>query len=274
MPIKWFNASHRIQESILLCENLSDAHTLFLIARTAITAIRVYFPMAINKRNGGGSQLGKTLQSIASEERLCLCIVDSDRASPLSAVGNTARTVAPFTNTTHYPILQVYETPGRDLENTLHERYYSAHFQATGTVNQVTSLISHFTSIGDHKGKLFLDIEKGLRYRTFLDQASCRHAIQFWSIRFQSVCQAVAFQPDNLACYSLKTCSIPSHQGPCSCVVLHGNTADILAHFSAHYDGRSPSSLVTELTREELAEWIEIGLLVASWCCADQPQRS
>ena len=107
-PLQWFDASSRIRPVTLIGENLSDVEIFRIIGEVGTLLDGCgYLPMAFTASNGGGSTTGIVLDHLASQNHVCLCIVDSDRLSPTSDLGTTAKGVAKFKNPIDYPLVGV-----------------------------------------------------------------------------------------------------------------------------------------------------------------------
>src|SRR5580698_1101499 len=98
-PLRWFDITAKIQPVALLGENLSDVGVFIKIGEVGMLLKGYgYFPLVLSRAHGGGSTIGQVLEQLVSENRLCLCIVDSDRSCPNGALGATAQTITHFKN--------------------------------------------------------------------------------------------------------------------------------------------------------------------------------
>lgn len=93
LDVRWLDDSSRVQRAVMVTENLSDSELYSSLAAAFATARRWKVRIALDRRGGGGSTLAQTLDSLASERLACICIVDSDKISPASSLGETARHV-------------------------------------------------------------------------------------------------------------------------------------------------------------------------------------
>ena len=94
VPIVKYADTSLIQETIVLGENILDAEFYNIIAQVYLSRVGLRLPLRMEKQLGGGSTLYQAYSEIqASESRLCICIVDSDRDAPEGKLGTTAKKI-------------------------------------------------------------------------------------------------------------------------------------------------------------------------------------
>jgi hypothetical protein len=95
MPFHYFHDSALIQKTFFLTENLSDATFYRRVAKIylrwkKLKGIKIIFQPQL----GGGATTARTYQLIQDrQEHFCLCFLDSDKKSPNSPLGETAKAV-------------------------------------------------------------------------------------------------------------------------------------------------------------------------------------
>jgi hypothetical protein len=272
-PLRWFNASGKVQPTILLGENLSDVGVLDLIAKTAMAARKLqYMPLSHDRRSGGGSSTVQTLGSIIATNRQCICVVDSDRACPTAALGATALSLQAFKDPGQYPVVEILETGGRELENSLPDRFYQAVYGAHTPQSAMTDVLAHFTASGDHEARKHIDIGRGLVLRQMYTYTLGSPERIFWDARVASISTALGHPPNHFACVATSTCATAG-TGPCTCVVVQGNLQNILERFVEVHAVDPGHKLAGLLSQWERSEWLRLGLAIASWCCAEPRLR-
>lgn len=271
IPLDWFDESSKVQETILLGENLSDVKALLIIANVAITRMDLkYLPFRFDGRGGGGSTTGASIAQIAEQQQQCLCLVDSDRACPTGQIGDTARSVQQFKDPEMYPRIGIVETAGRDLENSLPLSFYRNQYSGQNQFAPLTNLLVGLANAGHHELILYLDIENGLTLRRHFQRPADSPERAYWETRIPILCNFL--QPPNPAfpCQLTKVCANPN---ACMCIVCPGNRSDVLAMFSKVYETTNPFTLSALLSTQEWEEWCRLGIEVASWCCAEKKLR-
>jgi hypothetical protein len=273
-PLRWFDASDKVQPTILLGENLSDVGVLDVIARTAMALKRLpYLPLKHDKRGGGGSSTGQTLASIVATGRQCICVVDSDRPCSNGVIGATASGIQVYKNVLQYPTVEVLETGGRDLENCLPDQFYQNEYGNHHQHSAMANALRLFATSGDDEARAHIDIEKGLTLRQVFACPSGTPERVFLDRCVNSVCTALGYPSNHFACVATSTCAT-ALTGSCTCVVVRGITRNILERFVELYATDMGYGLASLLSPSERAEWLRLGLAIASWCCAEPKLRA
>jgi hypothetical protein len=117
VPLRWL-ANHPLGLVELISEDLHDTNVLKGAAcdhleREGLRAFRIQ----LHQVPGGGINTGRTLMNAAVvDQRICVCVVDSDRTHPASNVGATAQACL---NISGDGVFEVVVTNGRSIENLL-----------------------------------------------------------------------------------------------------------------------------------------------------------
>lgn len=272
-PLRWFDHTAKIQPTALLCENLSDVDVYITIGTVGtVLCCLGYLPTIASRTHGGGSTIGTVLGQLVAAERICLCIVDSDKACPASDVGGTARTVAPYKDRQMYPLIEVLETTGRDLENALPNAFFSSRYGNDARYIPMTNLLVQLGTQGEHEVRAHLDIECGLILREILAHSPNSVERAFWQAKMNLIFATAGVPSTNFPCVATGVCSNPSGT-PCTCVVVPGNRANILNDFLSLYRGADRYLLRNTLDDSVREEWKRLGNTIASWCCGNDRLR-
>ena len=272
-PLRWFDCTARIQPTTLLAEDLSDVGVLELMSRAGIVLSALgYLPFKAAGDPGGGNNIGRVLSDHIANNRLCLCIVDSDQVCPGGDFGSTAQTVAPYKNDTTYPLVGVLETSGRDLENSLPNSFYRNAYGQDARYVPLNNLLDALTGDQEHAVRLHLDIEKGLRLHDVRKYPANSSEATFWQSKLNLVMSKVGIQTPNVPCLTRSSCP-HIKRSDCQCVIITGNHADILKDFLDHHKDSDGHMLCQILDDSVCADWKRLGTAVASWCCGDSPIR-
>jgi len=270
-PLQWFDRTERIQPSVLLGEHLSDTEVYWLMGEVgALLATGGYLAIKADQWPGGGGASAAVLAHLAGLGKLCLCIADSDKASPTGSIGGTARALQQFSNTTEFPLIELAATTGRDLENALPDSFYISRYSNHPKHSKISQLLGRLTDLEEYDIRSHIDIEKGL---ALYDIWKCpTHAAEriFWIDKLDTLLSAQGHSRDDFQCLTPECC-FHEKRHECECVVVEGNTSNILDDFTALYPRKSPHTLKT--TVDVRGEWERLGLIVASWCCADDRVR-
>lgn len=269
IPLPWFDNSAKIQPTILLGEHLVDAMVFSRIGETGSTTAGLpYLPLKATPTLGGGSATGVVLGSIASRDQLCLCIVDSDRASPTGTLGDTAMGVQGFKQIAKYPLIEVAETVGRDLENSLPDSFYLNVYGSKNRKTSIHTLLKQTAKAGNLDIRFHLDIEKGLLLRKIFEHAVGTPERIFWDMNLPIAMSLMGLSASAFPCLPLGICQ----SVPCTCAVALGNPANILEAF-LKWSNPDRYILAQELDSAVRSEWQRLGLLIASWCLGDDRLR-
>lgn len=273
-PLGWFDATSKIQPTILLGENLSDVGVFAKIGEVGTVLAKLsYLPVVFEERQGGGSSTGAVLSAIAaSQTRICICIVDSDRGCPSGQLGGTAQAVGSYKDPNQYPLLAVLETAGRDLENALPDGFFQGRYGSDAHFGPIARMLGALTEIGELEARSFLDIAEGLVLRDVIDLLPSSQEGAFWRAKLNVVVLASGTNSAQMPCLANWACAAPA-TGKCTCLIIAGNRRDILRDFLDWHRNSSRFDLSKQLSHSVRDEWYRLGFVIASWCCGDVRQR-
>ncbi len=273
-PLRWFDISAKVQPTVLLGENLSDVSVLVMMARTAVVTTDIkYLPVQCSMDNGGGSTTNQVLGSVIAANRHCICIVDSDRASPAGNMGTTAASVQPYKRPAVYPTVEVIETLGRDLENCLPIKFYRDEYRKHPDYSPLSELLERVSKAGEDDLRFHIDIEKGVELRRIFGYPAGSADRAFWNTKIPILCHHIGYPAGHFACMTASVYSITPH-APCTCVLVRGIPQNILDRFAERFEAHVGHHLAAMLSEREKAEWVRVGIAIASWCCGDSKMRA
>lgn len=272
-PLRWFNTSAKIQPVVLLGEDISDARVCSLLSSVGTVLGKLPF-LQISEvlDHGGGSKTREILAQHAASQRICVCVVDSDRACPLGQLGGTAQKVQNFKNATDYPLIEVIEVNGRDLENILPDIFYTNSYQKNPQQKVVSELLQYFTQSGEIDLRLHFDIEKGVILRAILLYPNDSKESIFWHSKLPIILSCLGKEAGDFPCTAKAICP-NSTNAACTCIVVPGIPHDILSDFFTGYRNVDRFQIAGWLDDSVRSEWKRLGVLIAAWCCGDNRLR-
>lgn len=160
-----FLDSVTIQKTILLGENPSDAETYKIFSDYYQKQQKLNYRSLYEARGGGGNTVVKEYEPIYnSEERFCLCILDSDKRTPTKTkYGNTAQPIVDYHTkaskrnykSTYY-ILDVLE-----LENLLPKDFFISCYSSDVNKREIFMYIEKLLKVDD-RIRVYYDFKKGI----------------------------------------------------------------------------------------------------------------
>ncbi|EHJ14461.1 MULTISPECIES: hypothetical protein [Crocosphaera] len=172
LPYTFFNDSETIQKSILLCENLQDTEFYKIIAETFCKWKRLNIKPKFEPSLGGGNTISTVYENIQNKKkRLCLCIVDSDKLSPNSSLGSTARNIKQKDDNTSVTTL-LYILPVRELENLIPLSILSELMSKNGDRENPFKQLEKIEESSVKEIRNFLDIKEGTRLKKIVNEPS------------------------------------------------------------------------------------------------------
>ncbi len=272
-PLRWFDRSSKIQPVDLLGENLSDVKVFRIMGESGVALAGLnYLPLASCSHTGGGSTTGIVLGHLADQASICLCIVDSDKICPTSEVGGTAKSVAKYKQETLYPLLRVLETRGRDLENLLPDSFYISTYGSSAASDDMVTILPILTSQGEIETRVHIDVEKGFRLHDVFNLVDSSPEKEFWASKLPALVSYTGKPAQSIPCLTSAAC-LRSRRHECTCVVVKGNPSNVLDEFVEAQAGKDRFKIKAELDKAVRPEWLNLGLEIGSWCCADARLR-
>jgi len=269
----FFKDSALSQKTILLCENLSDAafykkiaHVFLIWRRHSIVGANI----VCDYRGGGGNTIADEFIEIQNQkERICLCIVDSDRIAIGGKIGNTANRIKSESNVncviTEFLIIDLHEA-----ENLIPNSLLSSLCSSDISKQKALILLEKIqgSSVSDIRG--FLDIKNGTSMKKILDIESLNDK-EFWNRRLTKIPDI--FDRVKPYCFSEKYC-IESDNKRCCCRISFGFGMNILEQTVKQLNEMSDHEVSRKVTGDMREEWEKIGQIILNWCFAESPIRA
>lgn len=266
MSLDRFNASG-VPKSVLLCENVRDGALYRESGKHHAIAARAKVKIALDLENGGGADTPNVLKGhMAAQNKFVLCITDSDKCCPSSAMNATSKecsTIAsdPTWVAEHLPLRE------RELENVLPRALLVDAIEAKNAkdvmarLEQLTALAGSHTEAWEH-----FDLKDGTRLKDAF--GSCG---TFWRTATKHDICAKHSRHDCVA--SLK-CAASSEED-CACLLAPALGQKIADHLLDHLKLCSPHAAEKRVSGSANgARWLEIGSYVSSWGAAGAKLRS
>lgn len=273
IPLIWFDTSAKVQPTQLLAENIDDVRVAILIGKIGPLLPPAHFvPLSVSERHGGGSSISNVLAANACQDKFCLCLADSDRTAPTSALGATAQNLNSYTNESIFPLVEVVITAGRDLENSLPNDFYATEYGGHHRFSSMSHFLLELTNAGEISARSYIDIEKGFTLFDAYGQLPGSEASRFWLAKLPAVLQIVSARPEHSLCIQNASCARGSRRD-CQCLLVEGNPSHILRDFYRRYDTANHWQIAHELDVSVRREWESLGVAVMSWCCGDSTIR-
>lgn len=256
----FFSDNKRTSSMIFLSENTLDIKLYEKIGTFFLKKNSIGTSIDFSPHNGGGSQTKDSYIDFKKDNKLCLCIIDTDKKHPSGSEGSTAlrfkHRERGLHGTTFVKVLDVHEVecliPLKIVEDVLRNNSYPSdiidHFDK---ISKVSSNIQNFRDFFDHKKGINLKeaIEIDRKYGSFYSDA---------------------FLPKNgfegRKCLSDRECLECG-----SCLEIKGFGSDLLAHSVEILDKKNLINLSVESRMYN--HWNNIGMLVANWGCVPPERR-
>ncbi len=262
LPVSYFNDTAIIQPTSIVSENNSDTLFYIMIAKTyfamkKLGSIRInYIP-----NHGGGSTVNNVYKEIQDRNNcFCLCIVDSDKKSPSSNFGDTAKKLISVDNPDvvicNYFVLNVHE-----VENLIPYSFLSEASRSQKDRMIAVEFIHNLDISNNPELRKYIDIKNG----TYLkDVFHTKELIDYW-IGTKPPIQSMWPCDINDDCFSATKCNDKDH---CACKCSPGLGENILNDAFMIMNGQSLHKIAEAICPVLKPEWEYLGKEIASWCCA------
>ena len=290
LPITFFSDSCNVQKTFLLCENLDDAkfYDFIGIAYKCHVGMRDLLTR-FEKLNGGGSTTAsvykKQAESPKDDQRLVLCILDSDKFAPNSSRGSTANDVKTFHENDFARLeslasMKYHILESRELENIIPFTYIQKAFDSDVNKLQVIESLQkfHYDSLEGQdtnleQAYLFLDIKEGTSLNKIISKLKDSRDKTFWDEIANKIIN------NYLNCLANESCSETPPKdskgkkvlcSPCSISLgLGSQTLDKINKWIAKNEKNTLAEDVwNHLSPSQQSEWEKIGRLLVSWGAA------
>lgn len=250
------------QKTILLGENLNDALFFvrlgeFWIRHKQLGTICI----RATTRGGGGDTTAPELQCIAdSISPPCLCICDSDKKSPVSFVGGTAKKLQALNVPNDLVHLMVIEP--REVENILPtpilDRLYSADDMKIDSIN----ILYFLDQCAESSLRFYLDMKNGVAFRDVRKQFTNKKFKKFWLAYLSLACVSGSERIGQCGAEQCSNCK-PN----CKHIIFRPLGQGVLSDALLYIDKDTLLNSIKQSPQDVFRVLDDIGRLVACWCC-------
>jgi len=266
--------------TIFLCENLNDIKLYERIAQVHLMKQnldkRLY--LRYERWGGGGSTTAEQYEIIRAEkQRLCLTIVDSDRAAPDTGEGGTAQRIKksdeqplPLTK----GIAETKDDEGkkqgfckllplnvRMVENLIPITLYEKALDIKDPLQETIGFMKQLKP----EARQYIHFKKGLMLEEILSLPSENLLVKYWLDNLQDL--PLPKLKSSNPCWVQKKCQ---HEKKCECSLIKGFGPQILNTTTNFIATQSDSELANLIDEPLKSEWDYIGQLITAWCCAGE----
>lgn len=269
IPARYFCDSALIQETQFMTENLDDATFYQTIAEIYLKwkKLKNKIKILLDQYPGGGSTTVTAYKLIQDKQkRFCLCLLDSDKKSSSSPLGDTAKNVVAIDDP-NKPFCECFVIGVREIENLIPTRLYSE--ISSGDPNRIkcVSFLEQLEKSTFTEARKYLDIKKGLKLGEILSASNNTPFSKDWMNWLDNI------RP--LAISISKTCinnQVCIKGENCGCIITTGLGDNILKTVIERIEKPTQYQLtehkIAEMVDQLLKpEWEEIGEIMMAWCC-------
>lgn len=270
---KLIQDSESVQKTLFLCEDLSDCVFYEFVAKVCQVWRQQRVYLACEHKGGGGNRIGNEYENVQkNKQRLCICIVDSDRIAPKGKLGDTASKINTLSNPdwvkTKLLILDMHEIENL-IPNVILEQVYLSN------KDKQKSLII-FNEIQNSSAvslKSFLDVKKGSSMKEIV--SSCNPDVKsFWNSKIFTIPNIN--ERIDLWCLNNWQCSnADKNTKDCKCSISLGFGDHVIDNTILHLDQKSIHNIAQLVASDNYLrpEWEKVGQVIIDWCFAERPMR-
>ncbi len=263
LPYTFFYDSETIQKSILLCEHLQDTEFYQIIGQTFCKWNNVNIKLNFESRLGGGNTIATVYENIQNKnKRLCLCIVDSDKLSPDSSLGSTAKRVREKDDNT-FVTTQLYILPVREIENLIPLSILSEIISKNRNRENAFKQLEEIENSSVQEIRKFLDIKEGTRLKKIVKEPIS--VKNFWNDKLDKYVNDI-----DKWCHNNWSCT---NEKSCNCQISLGFGENILENSITYLNTQFPSKITSMVEESLRSEWENIGQIMLNWGFANPPMR-
>ncbi len=256
LSANYISNSSIASETVFLSENQSDVSFYKKLAQAYMSWSDLgKIHIRCEPRGGGGQTTVNEYESVQNpKNRLCLCIVDSDRKIPSGSIGDTAKAVKKIDDV-NQPLCELVILNVRKIENMIPTSMYRE--AAIGDVNWMegVSFLEKLESSNVSDARKYLDIKKGLKLGDILHVSPDSPVSKYW-LRVLKILKISDKCLANEACTDKKSCT---------CIVAHSlGILDAVIKVIQQKSGNEVAGMVCALLKPE---WETIGEIITAWCC-------
>lgn len=256
-----------VDEAVFLCENLVDTKFYRQVAKAYLFWSRLgRLVLRPDPRGGGGQNTADEYESIRERRnRLCLCVLDSDRRVPCDGIGQTARAAKHVDEDGCQPLCELVILDVREAENLIPTVVFQETVAEDPNRLAGVFFLEKIESHGFVEARKYLDIKKGMKLFEIVGLSEESPFYQFWHPMAKTVaCRTPGMRAE---CWSLPECD---DRQSCRCVIAQGLGEGIMDDATAFMGRQSPQKVSEMVCKSLRSEWEEIGEIVVSWFCGSQ----
>lgn len=253
----FFIDSESVQRANFLCEDLMDCNFYKFIGdfyKNEVDANGLVINLEF--RNGGGSGTKKNYDELIRNNKMCLCILDSDKKHPHGAKGDTSLAFNGVAdkNFSHHFVLEMHEAESLIPMELINQALES------GKINRAhVAVYDSFLRVFDvdETAKKYLDHKKGLEVNAAAEIDE-KVRMEYW----KNIIPRINGIPKN-RCLTRLECEC---REPCK--VVEGFGDRLLSHIIEELEETSPRKLHSFIKDNLYDDWFTIGKEIFSWGCA------
>ncbi|MDU1538290.1 MAG: hypothetical protein E6902_01610 [Paeniclostridium sordellii] len=169
VPIDYFNNHKFLRESVLVTENLRDAWVYKSMTKKYIKqVVDINLDINLEEMPGGGNDLSIAYENKIKENRLVICIADSDRKYPEDTIGDTARYAWNiYENHKSDKIIYMHKLGVREKENLIPPSFYMLCTNGINTESLKNLMKLELLNNSKSEFLKYVDIKDGVELKTY-----------------------------------------------------------------------------------------------------------
>lgn len=240
-----------IHRTLILCENLTDTEIYELAAHAYKHHNKIPWRISIDKDMGGGSQTFNKFRMVTVNPiRPVLCILDSDKKSPKSDTGSTAKTCQKVANREgKNSVNKLLILQARELENAIPKNIYRETHKDHQNFNFIINSADSYFMHADLKKPIFA------QWLWTCDRSKpefnfWKHLVDTNETHTQTICT--------------NTCS--NTQNTCTCIIFPEFGEDAALIVLGWLKDNVTSGCTKHISAN--SDWLIIGKTIVEWGCA------
>lgn len=264
VSVEFIVKSRITEQPILLVENIRDARLLekIIFASSKLRRNNVnitYLPVC----GGGGAIYDSYNEYLLRNDRLCLCISDSDKKYPSDNYGETARKLIETHNNSncdvnHCSLCDCFVIQAREIENIIPTVILEEIINGDKNRGAFVAWVGKLEKTNP-TSRLFVDLKDGFSFQKIV-HSNNNDYIDYWK---------TVFKMELSNCNLVKTGNCQKNRR-CRCIVIPGMGDHVLPNVLDSLEGLSPNKLqeASKSNPEIFMLWEQLGELLMYWFCA------
>jgi hypothetical protein len=201
-----------------------------------------------------------------SQERFCLCFLDSDKKSPHFPIGNTAKSVMDIDNP-NQPFCECFVINVREIENLMPTNCIRQLSAGDPNRMKCVNFLEQLEKTSIAEARKYLDIKKGLKLGEILQASSNTSFSKDW-MNWLNYISPLAIKVSK-QCLNNEVCM---RDILCDCIITSGLGENILKAVVELIEKPTKDKLtkqkIVEMVDQLLKpEWEHIGEILVAWSC-------